>query len=357
MNDKNTDLLKSSYHYDLPKELIAERPAANRADSRLLYYKKSKNQYSDLDFIDIIDLLPENALLVANRSKVFPCRIFCQKTTGAKAEIFFLEIIKNQDGFYPCLIKSSSKKHTGDEFNAGQLRLCIKSRSEDGTFGISVDGLEGSSLEEFLFEKGNVPIPPYIRGGVSDEDDKKRYQTVFAKETGSVAAPTAGLHFTKEIFEKLTTRGIDQAFVTLHVGLGTFSPVKVDDLSEHHMHSEKYFIDEQNTKVIQEAYATRRPVIAIGTTSLRVLESAYGLLSNGEFAASEMNETDIFIHPGKQVKSINGLITNFHLPESTLLMLVSALIGREKVLELYESAVASKYRFFSYGDAMFLDLK
>ena len=181
MNDKNIDLLKSSYHYDLPKELIAERPAANRTDSRLLYFNKIKNQNSDLNFRDIIDLLPENALLVANRSKVFPCRIFCQKTTGAKAEIFFLEIIKNQDGVYPCLIKSSSKKHIGDEFTAGELKLCIKSRYEDGTFGVSVDGLNGSSLEEFLFEKGNVPIPPYIRGGVSDEDDKKRYQTVFCK--------------------------------------------------------------------------------------------------------------------------------------------------------------------------------
>jgi len=356
MNDKNIDLLKSSYSYDLPKELIAERPAENRADSRLLYYKKSKNLNSDLAFQNIVNLLPENALLVANRSKVFPCRIFCQKTTGAKAEIFFLEILKNQDGVYACLIKSSSKKHIADEFNAGELNFRIENKYEDGTFGVSIRGLDGDSLEDFLFKNGNVPIPPYIRGGMSDEDDKRRYQTVFAKETGSVAAPTAGLHFTEEIFEKLSIKGIDQAFVTLHVGLGTFSPVKVDDLTEHQMHSEKFFIDDENTKIIQEAYACGRPVIAVGTTSLRVLESAFNELFEGTFCPNNINNTNIFIHPGKKVKSIKGLITNFHLPESTLLMLVSALIGREKVLELYKSAVASKYRFFSYGDAMFLDL-
>jgi len=356
MKTNNIDLLKSSYHFELPKELIAERPAEKRSDSRLLYFNQIKNIHTHSEFKSIVDLIPKNALLVANRSKVFPCRIFCQKTTGAKAEIFFLEITKNENGAFPCLVKSSSKKNVGDQFISGPLKISLEERKENGTFGVTIEGLNGKSLEDFLFEKGSVPIPPYIRGGVSDDEDKKRYQTVFAKETGSVAAPTAGLHFTEEIFEKLKNKGVDQAFVTLHVGLGTFSPVKVEDLSDHEMHSEKYFIDSENTKLIEEAYANGRPIVAVGTTSLRVLESAFEKLSTGNFVANEINETNIFIHPGKQVKSINGLVTNFHLPESTLLMLISALVGREKVLELYAEAVKSKYRFFSYGDAMFLDL-
>ena len=206
-------------------------------------------------------------------------------------------------------------------------------------------------LEEILYEKGNIPIPPYIRKGMSDDEDKVRYQTIFAKTTGSVAAPTAGLHFTEEVFRELKSRGVEQAFVTLHVGLGTFAPVKVNDLSEHTMHSENYFIDEENTKKIQRAYQSGRPIIAVGTTTLRALESSYSELYEGRFCPNEMQETSIFLHPGVEVKSINGIVTNFHLPESTLLMLVSSLIGREKVMELYRHAVSQRYRFFSYGDA------
>ena len=216
-------------------------------------------------------------------------------------------------------------------------------------FELTASGLD--TLEEFLFEKGSIPIPPYIRGGVCDEEYKIRYQTVFANTTGSVAAPTAGLHFTDDVFNELTKRGVEQAFVTLHVGLGTFAPVKVDDLSEHSMHTENYFIDEENTNLIQDAYRSGRPIIAVGTTTLRALESSFIELSTGKFISNEMLETSIFLHPGVEVKSIKGLITNFHLPESTLLMLVSALIGRQKVLELYKHAVINEYRFFSYGDA------
>ena len=352
----NKDLFKSSYAYDLPAELIASRPTENRDESRLLFFDQRSGEKKDLFFKNIIELIPENALLVANQSKVFPCRLFANKITGAKAEIFFLSVQPNQNQSYPCMIKSSSKKNLGDIFEFEGIQFSITTKKEDGTFELCVSGLE-QSLEDFLFEKGSIPIPPYIRGGVSDDEDKVRYQTVFAKSTGSVAAPTAGLHFTEEIFNQLKQKGIDQAFVTLHVGLGTFAPVKVNDLSNHQMHFENYFIDKENLKIIQHAYQQGRPIIAVGTTTLRALESSFLELSEGTFVANEMLETNIFLHPGVEVKSIRGLITNFHLPESTLLMLVSALIGREKVLELYNHAVESKYRFFSYGDANFILLK
>ncbi len=345
------DLLKSSYHYELPEELIATRPTENRDESRLLFYDHPSKAHQDLVFNQIVDLIPEGALLVANRSKVFPCRLFAKKSTGAKAEIFFLSVSPDNRDSYPCMIKSSSKKNIGDTFLFEELVLCLSQKNEDGTFQVTIQNDLGSTLEEFLYAKGSIPIPPYIRGGVSDDEDKIRYQTVFAKETGSVAAPTAGLHFTEEIFEKLRARGVGQAFVTLHVGLGTFAPVKVDDLSDHQMHTENYFIDEANTKLIQEAYQSGRPIIAVGTTTLRALESSFSKLSVGAFTPNNMLETSIFLHPGVNVRSISGLITNFHLPESTLLMLVSALIGRQKVLELYEHAVKNQYRFFSYGDA------
>ena len=247
------------------------------------------------------------------------------------------------------MIKSSSKKNIGDIFEYEGIQFTLSSKNTDGTIELEASGLV-YSLEEFLFDKGSIPIPPYIRGGVSDEEDKVRYQTVFAKTTGSVAAPTAGLHFTDDVFSELKKRGVDQAFVTLHVGLGTFAPVKVDDLSDHSMHTENYFIDEENTKIIQEAYKSGRPIIAVGTTTLRALESSFSDLNEGRFSSNNMLETNIFLYPGVTVRSIAGLITNFHLPESTLLMLVSALIGR-KVLELYKHAVEKEYRFFSYGDA------
>ena len=348
---QNKDLLKSSYFYDLPNELIAERPTEKRADSRLLFYHHSANQKMDCVFKDILHLIPDNSLIVANQSKVFPCRIFANKSTGAKVEIFFLSIRPNSENLFSCMIKSSSKKNIGDIFIFENLKIVLSKKMDDGTFEISIEGISADQLEKFLFEKGSIPIPPYIRGGVSDDEDKVRYQTVFAKSTGSVAAPTAGLHFTEEIFNQLKQKGIDQAFVTLHVGLGTFAPVKVDDLTDHQMHTENYFIDKENLKIIQHAYQQGRPIIAIGTTTLRTLESCYDDIISNQFVPNEMKSTNIFLYPGKKIKSINGLVTNFHLPESTLLMLVSSLIGRHKVLELYQHAVEKKYRFFSYGDA------
>ena len=289
----NKDLLKSSYHYELPDELIASRLAENRDQSKLLFFDHVTGEHQDLTFRDIIRLIPENALLVANQSKVFPCRIFANKMTGAKAEIFFLSVTPNQNNAYPCMIKSSSKKNNGDIFEYEGIQFTLSLKNDDGTFELTASGLD-KALEEFLFEKGSIPIPPYIRGGVSDDEDKVRYQTVFAKTTGSVAAPTAGLHFTDDVFKELNKRGVEQAFVTLHVGLGTFAPVKVDDLSEHSMHTENYFIDEKNTKLIQEAYKSGRPIIAVGTTTLRALESSFNELSSGKFVSNEMLETSIF---------------------------------------------------------------
>jgi S-adenosylmethionine:tRNA ribosyltransferase-isomerase len=229
----------------------------------------------------------------------------------------------------------------------GTLMVEVKEIYEDGTFGVSAELPIGfSDLLSFLEVHALIPIPPYIRKGESDADDKKNYQTVYSKHMGSVAAPTAGLHFTKELLTKLKINNIDQAFVTLHVGLGTFKPVTVDHLKDHVMHSEEYFVDEENLKKIKSA----KNIFAVGTTSLRVLESSY----KKDISANIHYKTQIFLHPGVDVQSVSGLITNFHLPESTLLMLVSALIGREKTMELYKIAVEEKYRFFSYGDAMLI---
>ncbi len=347
----NIDLKKSSYIYNLPKDLIANRPCEKRDESRLLYYDHANDIQRDCEFKDIINLLPKNALIVANQSKVFPCRLFAKKTSGAGVEIFFLSIRPNQDGLFNCMIKSSSKKKVGDQFVFNEIRFTLRKRNSDATFDLSLDNMSVSLFENLLFEKGSIPIPPYIRDGISDEQDKERYQTVFAKSIGSVAAPTAGLHFTDDIFDQLTQKGIDQAFITLHVGLGTFAPVKEDDLSKHIMHTENYFIDEKNSRLISDAYKCNRPIIAVGTTTLRALESSFKEFSIDKFPYGEMLETNIFLHPGKRAQSISGLITNFHLPESTLLMLVSSLIGRNKTLELYRHAVRQKYRFFSYGDA------
>lgn len=350
------DLLKSSYNFDLPGELIADRPSLKRDESRLLYFENNKNLTKDLGFKNIVDLLPENSTLVLNNSKVFPCRIMAKKITGAKAEIFFLSVKGNKN--IPCMIKTSSKKYIGDQFVFGELVFTITEKNKSGVFEVSVEGIKpDDTFESFLFEFGLIPIPPYIRKGESDAADKERYQTVYAKSTGSVAAPTAGLHFTKELLKKLEVRNIKIANVTLHVGLGTFSPVKTENLERHQMHSEEYFIDSEGLEIIKESYSENRPVFTVGTTSLRALESAYESIIDGSFEPNTLHSTNIFIHPGVEVKSITGLITNFHLPESSLLMLVSALVGRKKLLELYQHAVLKNYRFFSYGDAMFIKLK
>lgn len=338
------DTLLSSYHYDLPEELIAQRPAKI---SRLMVYKISTNEVIHDVFPNIGNYLPHDSLLVFNQSKVFPSRLMGKKASGGKAEVFVLSTT-SLNGIYPVLIKTTSKKKIGDTYTfAAGMTATLEAVNPDGTFGVSFNK---AGLAEYLENHAKIPIPPYIRKGESDELDRLDYQTSYAKDVGSVAAPTAGLHFTKELLEKLSAQKIDTAYVTLHVGLGTFRPVSVSKLADHQMHSENFFIDLANFKKINQAKADHKKIFAVGTTSLRVLESCVGK----DILPDQTYSTNIFLHPGKEIKSVDGMITNFHLPESTLLMLVSTMIGREKTLELYQLAIVEKYRFFSYGDGMLI---
>lgn len=343
-----TDLYLQNYDFDLPPELIADRPVPDRHSSRLLVFNEATGEVTHSTYQDISDFLPPVSTLVFNRSKVFPCRLIGKKMSGGEAEVFILSLL-NDNGTYPAMIRASGKRKVGDEFHFADLKAELVSVNGNGTFGVKFNCTH-QVLVEKLEMIGKIPIPPYIRNGESDELDKLNYQTVYAKETGSVAAPTAGLHFSESLLEKLTHKGHQIATVTLHVGAGTFAPVKAENILEHKMHEEFYSIDQDNLKLIQAA-AFR---VAVGTTSLRTLESAW---KDGqvEFDTNQgMKGTSIFLHPGKQVHSIDALVTNFHLPKSSLIMLVSSLIGREKCLELYQLAIQEKYRFFSYGDGMLI---
>jgi S-adenosylmethionine:tRNA ribosyltransferase-isomerase len=344
-----TDFELKSYDFYLPPELIAERPVPDRHSSRLLVYDESKNQVFHSTYQNIGEFLPPESTLVFNRSKVFPCRLIGRKSTGGEVEVFLLSLLQTGRSF-PAMIRASGKRRVGEIFEFTEnFQAKINEVVGDGTFFVEFN-CSYDHLIQKLNEIGKIPIPPYIRGGVSDEEDKRTYQTVYAKELGSVAAPTAGLHFSDELLEKLKTQGHHQASVTLHVGAGTFAPVKTTNILEHKMHEEFFTIDEENLQKIKKA-KTR---IAVGTTSLRTLESCW-VNENIDFDPSQgMKGTSIFLYPGRPIKSISGLVTNFHLPQSTLLMLISALIGREKVLELYEIAIKEKYRFFSYGDGMLI---
>ncbi len=340
----NIDLLLDSYDYHLPDELIAMRPTAKRENCRLLIYKKSTGQIIHSSFHEIGNYFPKNTHLVLNSSRVIPCRLLGSKKSGGKAEVF---ILSNRT----VLIKSSGKKHIGDCYKFDQGFEANIVSANDGTFGVKFfkDGQE-TTADTVMNRIGTMPIPPYIRDGVSDEQDKLDYQTVYAKEEGSVAAPTAGLHFSKELLDQLSCAGFDHSYLTLHVGHGTFAPVKSDNILEHKMHHESYFMGQETVQKLELARKAKRPIIAVGTTALRALESSVDIKIN----PNELYSTNIFLYPGKQVKSVNGLLTNFHLPKSTLLMLVSSLIGRNKVLEIYRIATKQGYRFFSYGDAMLI---
>ena len=341
---KNPDLLTSSYDYDFDESLIAARPADPRDHSKLLVYHEAEDRIEHRIFKDLPEIISSGDQLVFNQSKVYPCRLLAQKASGGKAELFLLSL-ESTEGQYPVMIKSNGKKHIGDQYFLGDFSFTIKSRGEGAVFWGEFN-IASNELLDLLESQGQVPIPPYIRDGKADEQDKSDYQTIYAQNTGSVAAPTAGLHFTETVFQNLEAKGIEKAFVTLHVGMGTFKPVQTESILEHQMHSELFELDDSNRDKIKAA--KRR--IAVGTTSLRVLESVY---DDGQFSKSQ-GSTDIFLYPGVEVKSISGLLTNFHLPKSTLLMLVSSLIGREKTLELYKVAIQEKYRFYSYGDAMLI---
>lgn len=337
----------SDFYYDLPKELIAQDPLEDRSASRLMHLNKETGEYEHGHFRDILKYLKPGDCLVINDTKVIPARLYGSKV-GTDAAIEILLLKRRENDIWETLVKPGKKCKVGTviSFGDGILTGEVVDIVDEGNRLIQFhyDGI----FEEILDQLGEMPLPPYITHKLQD---KNRYQTVYAKHEGSAAAPTAGLHFTKELLQQVQDAGVKIAHVTLHVGLGTFRPVKVEDVTQHHMHSEFYVVEEDQAKLINDTKAAGGRVIAVGTTSCRTLESATG--EDGILKAGS-GWTEIFIYPGYQFKCIDALITNFHLPESTLLMLVSALAGKEKIMHAYEVAVQEKYRFFSFGDAMFI---
>ena len=338
----------SDFYYDLPKELIAQDPLEDRSASRLMHLNKETGEYEHGHFRDILKYLKPGDCLVINDTKVIPARRYGSKV-GTDAAIEILLLKRRENDIWETLVKPGKKCKVGTviSFGDGILTGEVVDIVDEGNRLIKFH-YEGI-FEEILDQLGEMPLPPYITHKLQD---KNRYQTVYAKHEGSAAAPTAGLHFTKELLQQVQDAGVKIAHVTLHVGLGTFRPVKVEDVTQHHMHSEFYVVEEDQAKLINDTKAAGGRVIAVGTTSCRTLESATG--EDGILKAGS-GWTEIFIYPGYRFKMIDGLITNFHLPESTLVMLVSALAGKEHIMAAYEEAVREKYRFFSFGDAMFIE--
>ena len=336
----------SDFYYDLPKELIAQVPIEKRDESRLLILDKSTGEITHKTFKDIIDYLEPGDCLVRNNTKVIPARIYGKKETGANVEFLLLNNIEGD--IWECIVRPGNKLHIGTKviFGEGLLEAEILDIMPGGTRKVlfKYEGI----FNEILDKIGLMPLPPYIHEELKDRD---RYQTVYAKYNGSAAAPTAGLHFTDELLEKIKAKGVDIANVTLHVGIGTFRPVKEENVEEHAMHSEHFYIKQEDADKINKAKRAGHRVIAVGTTSCRVLET---IADDNGFVKETEGDTKIFIYPGYKFRCLNSLITNFHLPESTLLMLVSALAGRENIMKAYKEAVDLKYRFFSFGDAMLI---
>ncbi len=335
------------FYYDLPQELIAQDPLEDRSSSRLLVLNKETGEMEHKVFRDILSYLKKGDCLVINDTKVIPARLIGRKE-GTDAHIEILLLKRRENDIWETLVKPGKKAKVGTviQFGDGLLTGTVVDIVEEGNrlIQFSYEGI----FEEILDQLGQMPLPPYITHQLKD---KNRYQTVYAEHEGSAAAPTAGLHFTKELLKEIEEMGVSIAHVTLHVGLGTFRPVKVENVQEHHMHSEFYIVEEEAAKVINETKKNGGRVICVGTTSCRTLESATG--EDGILRAGS-GWTDIFIYPGYKFRILDCLITNFHLPESTLVMLVSALAGREHVLAAYEEAIRQRYRFFSFGDAMFI---
>ncbi len=336
----------SDFWYDLPEELIAQTPLEQRDTSRLMVLDKQSGKIVHRHFFDILDYLRPGDCLVMNDSRVLPARLLGHRPTGGAAELLLLRDLGDKK--WECLAKPGRKLQVGQEviFGDGELTATVIAVQEDGNRVVEFR-YEGIFLE-VLERLGKMPLPPYIKAELQDQE---RYQTVYSREVGSAAAPTAGLHFTKELLDQIRKKGIKTAFVTLHVGLGTFRPVKADNISEHHMHSELCMMTEETAQILNETKNSGGRVVCVGTTSCRTLESL--VEHDGSFTAKS-RWTDIFIFPGYQFKAMDALITNFHLPESTLVMLVSAFAGREHVLSAYQEAVKERYRFFSFGDAMFI---
>ncbi len=336
---------KSDFNYQLPETLIAQKPLAERDASRLLCMDRNTGRITDRLFTDFIDLIDERDLLIFNDTKVIPARLFGKKQSGGKVEILIERILDDHRAI--AHVRASKSSKAGILIGLDNGYCCEVLGRTDDLFHLEFKG--DNSLLTILEQIGHIPLPPYITRE-DDESDLTRYQTVFAKEAGAVAAPTAGLHFNQTMMEKLNAKGVQSAFVTLHVGSGTFQPVRAEDLSEHLMHKEYFAVLPETVAAVRQARARGGRVIAVGTTAVRALESAS---KNGQLEAG-FGDTDLFITPGYQFKSVDAMLTNFHLPESTLLMLVSAFAGYKPIMNAYSHAIDQSYRFFSYGDAMFL---
>ncbi len=336
----------SEFNYELPEELIAQVPIQKRDESRLMVLNRKEKTIEHKTFKDILDYLKPGDVLVRNNTKVIPARLYGKKDTGANVEFLLLNRIEGD--IWESIVRPGNKLHVGTKviFGDGLLQAEILDTMPGGTRKVqfSYDGI----FNEILDKIGLMPLPPYIHETLKEKD---RYQTVYAKYEGSAAAPTAGLHFTDELLKELSKKGVEIANVTLHVGIGTFRPVKEETVEEHEMHSEHFYIKKEDADIINKAKKEGRRVIAVGTTSCRVLES---IASEEGYVEEQERDTNIFIYPGYKFKCIDGLITNFHLPESTLIMLVSALAGKDYVMSAYNEAVKERYRFFSFGDAMFI---
>lgn len=373
-------MLLSEFDYNLPENLIAQLPADKRENSRMMVLERDSHKILHKHFYDIADLIDTNSILVLNNTKVMPARLYGHKDTGAKIEVFLLKNLgavksagtttisssssssssavaaQSQNGSYWEVLIKPSKRIKPDTIIKISNELSVKAierTEEDG--GWIVELIYEGDILDVLHRNGNIPLPPYIERKLQTDDIKKldfeRYQTVYAKDEGSVAAPTAGLHFTTEILEKLKNKGVKIAYVTLNVGLGTFRPVKCDNILDHKMHSETFEISAETAKLINNAKAEGKKLIAVGTTTVRTLETAYQ--KYGCIKACH-DHSELFIYPPYEFKAVDELITNFHLPKSTLLMLVSALAGKDFIFEAYNEAIKNKYRFFSYGDCMFI---
>ena len=345
-------MLTKDFYFDLPDSLITQEPSEKRGEDRLLVLDKNSGEYKDMMMSDFPSLLPENSVLVVNNSKVRKARTYAESVeTGGVVEFLFLG--KNSNGSWKAMVTKSKRQKKGKRFvwkdseGKAYVYAVIEKENDDGTRDVRFD----SDIDESFFQTlGHVPLPPYIKRE-DNWKDENRYQTIYAKKEGSVAAPTAGLHFTPEIMEKIKERGIKIYEVTLHVGAGTFLPVRSEEIENHHMHTESYEISPETAEELNKAKREGKTIVAVGTTSIRTLESASD--ENGVLTSLK-DDTSIFIYPGYKFKFVDNLLTNFHTPESTLLMLVSALAGKDHILTSYRHAVEKKYRFFSYGDAMFI---
>lgn len=350
-------MLLSEYDYSLPEELIAQMPADKRDNSKMMVLNRKDRTIFHKHFYDITDLLDENTLLVMNNTKVLPARLIGYKDTGAKIEVFLLKQAEQGLRLWDVLIKPSKRVKPDTIIKiSGELSVkTLKRLEENGEWLVELI-FDGNNVLDVLHRNGQIPLPPYIERKIQNDDlrklDFERYQTVYAKDEGSVAAPTAGLHFTNEILRKLQDKGVELAYVTLNVGLGTFRPVQCENVENHKMHSETFEISEKAAEQINKAQKEGKQIVAVGTTTVRTLETAYQ--KYGCIKACH-DHSELFIYPPYEFKVIDKLITNFHLPKSTLLMLVSALAGKDFIFEAYQKAIENKYRFFSYGDCMFIN--